>query len=280
MSQITFLHANATNRLKRAIKNKEFILYYQPKYKIDTEKYCGAEVLIRWQDPERGLVFPDNFIPLAEETGLILELGKWVIEEACKQVQKWYLQGLDVKKLSINVCAHQLKMQDLSGLFAEILSITSFDPQLIEIELTESAYIENTETVSKNLNELHDMGINIALDDFGTGYASLEYLNDFPINTVKLDRSFTSCLPDNKKTMAIVESVHDLATRLNLSLVVEGIETCEQLNCLKALKCDQGQGYLWSKPVPANEFEKKFLNATFNMFLVTNKHTHHYGQRF
>jgi len=245
--------------LKQAIRNNEFEIYYQPKYDINSEMYSGAEALVRWNHPVQGLVSPDEFIPLAEETGLICELGEWVIEATCAQINKWHETAVDIKAISINVSVKQLKVQDLVSLFSRILSKYSFAPGHIELEITESSLIDNTKNASFILKKLHDIGLKIALDDFGTGYCSMTYLKDLPIDTVKLDRSFIRYIHENKKDIAIVKAVQSLTSELGLSLVAEGIESKVQLECLKSLKCNIGQGFLWNKPLSLRDFEVNIL---------------------
>lgn len=247
------------NSLRAAIENEEFVIYYQPKFNLKVGELVGVEALVRWEHPSRGLIPPDDFIPLAEETGLINPLGKWIIETACKQWSEWQQKGYQVSNLAINISARQFHEQDLADIFRQAIEKYNILPKCLEIELTENVLVQDHKGASIILNELHDMGIRIALDDFGTGYASMAYLKDFPINTVKIDRSFIAGIPDGKESMAIVQAIAGLAQALGLCLVAEGVETDQQIEFLKNIDCEQGQGYYWSKALAAEIFEVEFL---------------------
>jgi len=247
------------NQIRNALKNQEFVVYYQPKVDLKTGECSGMEALVRWQHPQRGLVAPVEFIPLAEETGLIIQLDEWVIKSACKQFKKWQECGYPVKNLSVNVSARHFKEGNMLEHCAKVMDEMQMSPEHLEVELTESALVGTYQSAKNILNEIHNMGIKIALDDFGTGYASMSYLKEFPFDTVKLDRSFVKGVPDDKESSAIVKAMIQLAAALNLKIVAEGIETELQKTFLTEQGCTYGQGYLWSKPLSAEGFENKFF---------------------
>lgn len=249
--------------LRRAIENNELVVYYQPKIDLLTGEPSGMEALVRWAHPKQGIIPPDEFIPVAEETGLIIQLGELVIEKACKQFKSWQDANLPITNISINVSARQFKEQDLVSLLQDILHRYQLDATHIELELTESTILKNEDQAESKLNQLHQMGIKISIDDFGTGYASLSYLKRLPIDILKIDRSFTDGILHDNDDIAIVNAIYGLGKGLGLKLVAEGIETIEQLNKIKALGIDYGQGYYWSPPLPADKYIN-LLNNTNN----------------
>lgn len=261
MSETAMRRLDLENSLRNAIEKDELLVYYQPKFDLTTGKCQGMEALVRWDHPVKGLVQPDEFIPLAEETGMILQLDDWVIRTACMQLSVWKKAGYEVSNLAINVSARQFKEHRLAGVIQKILEETGIDGHELEIELTESTLVDNNENAREMLNELHEMGLKIALDDFGTGYASMSYLKDFPIDTVKIDRSFIWGIPNDKEDMAIVKAIVGLAEALDLSLIAEGVETEQQIEFLNNIGCKYAQGYYWSKPVSAMMFEQDVLKA-------------------
>jgi len=261
MSTAAMRRLELENSLRYAIEKQEFIIHYQPKYDLHSRGCVGMEALVRWDHPDKGVIPPDEFIPLAEETGLIVALGEWVIRTACRQLSTWQKAGYPVHDLSINVSARQFHEQDLCALFTEVLQEYRLDAQDIEIELTESALVENHQHARQILGRLHDMGLRIALDDFGTGYASMTYLKQFPIDTVKIDRSFVWGIPGDVENIAIVRAIAGLTSALGLSLIAEGVETAEQVEFLMDIECLRGQGYFWSKPVSALHFEQSILKS-------------------
>ncbi|MBP1931487.1 EAL domain-containing protein [Ammoniphilus resinae] len=243
--------------LRKAIENDQLELYYQPMVHAVSSEIVGVEALIRWNHPEWGLVSPNEFIPLAEETGLILKLSKWVKQAACSQNKAWQNTGLPTIPISINLSAHRFLHKDLLKNVSDFLNESNLDPQYLEIEITETILMENRETVLNTLSELKKMGIKIALDDFGTGYSSLAYLKQFKdkIDTIKIDRSFIKDLED-KDTQFILSSIVELAHHLNMTVVAEGVEKQEQLNLTRRFKCDIIQGFIFSEAVPADRFTK------------------------
>ena len=239
------------NDLRRAIKGEEFILHYQPIISLTDNKIKGFEVLLRWRHPIRGLVSPGEFIPLAEETGLIIPLGLWVLKEACSQMYAWQLQfgNIDTWKVSVNISSKQLAQPDFIGQVKHILQETKLDPHNLKLEITESSLVEDTRSTIILLKELKALGIEFSLDDFGTGYSSLSYLHQFPFDTLKIDRSFVSSIEDNSEKLGIIRAIVTLARNLGMDTIAEGIETVNQLAQLKALKCEYGQGYFLFKPL-------------------------------
>ncbi|MEL6495561.1 MAG: diguanylate cyclase [Cyanobacteria bacterium J06623_7] len=239
------------NDLRRAIKNEEFILHYQPIISLITNKIKGFEVLVRWRHSEKGLVSPGSFIPLAEETGLIIPLGFWVLKEACRQMRYWQdkFDGLIDWRVSVNISSKQLAMPNFIVQVEEILAETQLNPLNLKLEITESSLVKDTEQTIAILQRLRASGIEFSLDDFGTGYSSLSYLHQFPFDTLKIDRSFVNSIGDNVEKLGIVRAIITLARNLGMNTIAEGIETVNQLTKLKALKCEYGQGYYLSRPL-------------------------------
>ncbi len=242
--------------LRLAVERQEFFIQYQPIMKLGTNRIHGFEALVRWQHPERGLLMPSEFITVAEETGLIIPLGRWVLWEACRQTKLWQevFPGYESLTLSVNYSGKQFMQSDVIEQIKVILEETGFNPYLLQLEITESAVIENTKTITEMILQLRNLGIRLSMDDFGTGYSSLSYLHNFPINTLKIDRSFISNkgeVGDNE----IVRTIIMLARNLGLDVVAEGVETTEQLAYLQALDCEYAQGFLFSKPLDPNMVE-------------------------
>ncbi|WP_408956264.1 EAL domain-containing protein [Natroniella sp. ANB-PHB2] len=250
--------------LRKAIQKNQLKVYYQPIVDFKTGRITKAEALVRWSHPQRGLISPGKFIPLAEETGLIVPLGAYVLKNACQQLKKWIESGYDPIKISVNLSAQQLHNADLERTIKEILTTTDLQPDLLGIEITESIAIQNISLTSSMLEKFKKMGITVLLDDFGTGYSSLSYLTRFPIDILKIDRSFIKDISKEEKS-AIISAIIAMANKLKIKTVAEGIETIKQFNLAKQYNCDEAQGYLFSKPVPATEFEKLLQkNQSFN----------------
>jgi len=241
--------------LRQALGNGELTLYYQPKFEIGTDRIVGAEALVRWVHPTRGLVPPGEFIPLAETTGLIVQVGAWVLEQACSQAAIWQRAGLEPFRLAVNVSAREFT-PSLPGRVAETLARYQLDAEWLELEITESTLMHDFERVTAIMDDIHQLGVALSLDDFGTGYSSLSYLKRFPIDTLKIDRSFTTGIPDDQSDCAIAGTIVSMAQQLGLRVIAEGVETLEQLAFLRASGCDEVQGYLYSKPLPAADFER------------------------
>lgn len=247
------------NRLKQALEDKEFVLYYQPKLSLKTGQIIGAEALIRWQHPEKGLIPPLDFIYIAESSGMIKQIGEWVIEETCRQIKEWKRKALPEISISVNVSAIQFQDRNLKNIIEISLKKSCINPSQVELELTESIIMKDTESSLQILNILKDMNLLLSIDDFGTGYSSLAYLKKFPIDKIKIDRSFISHLTEKKTDdAAIVKTIISLAKTLGLSVIAEGVETKDQLDLLANWECDEYQGYYFSRPVPAKEFEALF----------------------
>jgi len=242
------------SNLRRALRQGEFLLYYQPKIDIASGLMVGSEALIRWQDPERGLVHPRQFVPIAEESGLIVPIGSWVLREACRQVRAWQDSGLLVVPVSVNISAVEFRHRGFLESVAQILKETGMLPSYLELELTESMLMSDAESSAEVLAALKAMGMQLAIDDFGTGYSSLSYLKRFPIDTLKIDQSFVHDIASDPDDASIVRAMVSMGKNLKQRVVAEGVETEEQLAFLRKLHCDEGQGYLFGHPLPAAEF--------------------------
>jgi EAL domain-containing protein (putative c-di-GMP-specific phosphodiesterase class I) len=242
--------------LRRALAREEFLLYYQPQVEIATGCIVGLEALIRWQHPQLGFVSPDQFIPLAEEIGLIAPIGQWVLQTACIQHQTWLAEGFPPIRIAVNLSARQFHQSHLIKIILQTLQETEIDPQYLELEITESAAMQDVEFTIKILQELREMGLHITIDDFGTGYSSLNVIKHFPLNTLKIDRSFVKDLVDNPNDAAIAQTIVALGKGLKLQVVAEGVETPQQLAFLRSIHCDLAQGYFFCPPVPAAEISQ------------------------
>lgn len=240
--------------LRKALERDELVVYYQPMVDLKSGEVLGAEALIRWQHPERGLLLPAHFIPIAEETGLICPISTMVVETACLTNKAWQDAGYDPMKISVNVSARQLQQDVLIPGILKALQKSHLDPWYLELELTETVMMQDSEANIAILKRLKDMGVRISIDDFGTGYSSLNYLKRFPVDSVKIDRSFVKDITSNPDDAAIAAAVIAMAHSLKLSVVAEGVETVEQLELLQSLQCDEIQGYFISPPVPSAEF--------------------------
>jgi diguanylate cyclase len=250
------------NDLRRALERGEFELHYQPKLDVRDRRLVGMEALLRWQHAQRGLIAPQHFIPLAEETGLIVPIGRWVIHEACAQNKAWQAAGLGNLRVAVNVSGAQFREKNLHDYVAEALAAAQLAPECFEIEITESVVMHNPSEAIVTLERLSAMGIHISIDDFGTGYSSLSYLKRFPINKLKIDRSFIRHISSDMNDAAIVRATIGLAHHLRLTVVAEGVETDDQLQFLRMLGCDEYQGYHISEPVPASEFPRRIRALT------------------
>ena len=250
------------NDLREALKGNQFLLHYQPQVDLQTGKIIGAEALVRWLHPQRGLVPPTKFIALAEEKGIILPLGTWILEEACRQTRAWQRDGVPVVPVSVNLSPLQCREVTLAHTVRRVLRETGLNPALLELEITESTLMAQTETLRARMIEIKNLGIRFSLDDFGTGYSSLSYLTRFPIDTLKIDRSFVRDMIDDPKDLAVVDTIVDLADNLQLRTVAEGVEKMEQITLLKLLGCHSIQGYYFSRPVPADDFQRMLSDDT------------------
>ena len=246
--------------LRLAIARKEFFLQYQPQIDIHTKEMVGVEALIRWDHPERGVVQPNAFIPVAENTGLILAVGEWVLSEACAQAKAWQDAGLPPFVVAVNISSRQLMSPDFSALVEDVLDDSGLDPIWLELEVTESMMMGCVEEVSDILQTLSDLGISLAIDDFGTGHSSLSRLNNFPVDRIKIDRSFVRDVEPGSNDAAITTAIIQLARNLRLTVIAEGVETKEQLAYLREQKCDQAQGFLFAKPLSEDAFQEWYVN--------------------
>ncbi|MFD3158406.1 EAL domain-containing protein [Haloimpatiens sp. FM7330] len=244
------------NDLTNALKNNEFIIQYQPQIETETRKILGFEALLRWKHSEKGFIPPNEFIPLAEETGLIVDIGEWVFKKVCEQNKKWKDEGYDYKYISVNISSIQLQQDNFLNTINKIIKETDIDPKFIQLEITESVLMQNIEENVKKLERLIKLGMDVAMDDFGTGYSSLNYLRKIPINTLKIDKSFIDNIYENSVEGNIIEGIVILAHKMHLDVVAEGVETEEQLKILQEKNCDKVQGYFFSKPLYIEEAEK------------------------
>ncbi len=254
MGQMALDRLDMEGNLRRALERDELAVFYQPLVSLATGRIVGAEALVRWNHPRIGLIHPGEFIPLAEDTGLIIPLGDLVMRRACRDAQAWLAAGLPSLRLSINISARQFRQENLADHIRAVLADTGLVASSLEFELTESMVMHDVETTQVTLRELKELGISLALDDFGTGYSSLSYLKRFPIDTLKIDRSFVRDIPENEDDSAIAHAVIAMAHSLGLRVVAEGVEKEAQLETLRHYACDDFQGYLFSRPVPAEEF--------------------------
>ena len=247
--------------LRRALERREFALHYQPKINLMTGAITGAEALLRWTHPTRGLVSPAQFIPVAEDCGLILPIGAWVLREACGQARAWMDAGLPLTTMAVNVSAMEFRDEGfLEGLFA-ILGETGLDPRSLELELTESVLMKHAASAATILQTLRERGVRVAVDDFGTGYSSLSYLRKFPVDALKIDQSFVRQISTAGDDTTIVTAVIGMARGLKLRVIAEGVETLEELEFLRAHRCEEAQGYYFSRPVPARQFAMLLRNG-------------------
>ena len=238
------------SKMRRALENHAFVLHYQPKVQADGARIVGFEALIRWNDPDGGLVAPGDFIPILEETGMIVEVGQWAIARVLQDQAAWRQQGLAVPRIAVNVSAVQLRRK---GFSEQIRALPDKNPDhSLDLEITESLLMEDIEGCITTLRAIRDMGVNIAIDDFGTGYSSLAYLSRLPVNALKIDHSFIHGMLQNSENMSIVSSVISLAHALKIKVIAEGVETTGQLDLLRSMACDEIQGFLISRPVDAS----------------------------
>ncbi len=262
------------NNLRKALERGEMLLQYQPKVSLRDGSIIGVEALLRWQSPTHGFISPAKFIPIAEQTGLIIPIGEWVLRTACAQNRQWQIIGLPPIKMAVNLSSRQFQEDKLVDNITQILQETNLKAEYLELELTESSIIENVQQAISTMNQLHELGISISLDDFGTGYSSLNYLKSFPIDTLKIDRAFVNELHTNSEDAAIIKAIISLAYSLQLSVIAEGVETQAQLNYLKESKCDEVQGYYISRPISAEALtallrqEKNSNNDIKNLILA------------
>ncbi|MGU3348111.1 putative bifunctional diguanylate cyclase/phosphodiesterase [Pseudomonas monsensis] len=242
--------------IRRALQQQEFVLHYQPKVDLRSARVVGAEALVRWQKPGHGWVYPADFIPVAEDSGLIVPLSKWVLAEACRQTRAWQVAGLPPIRVSVNTSPIDFRQRDFVEGVEQVLAQTGLGPEWLELEITEGVLMQNVDATMTALARLKALGTRLAIDDFGTGYSSLSYLRRFPIDVLKIDQSFIRGLSDNHNDAALVSAIISLGKTLGLNVIAEGIETAGQLAFLKAHHCEEGQGYFFSKALPADAFAR------------------------
>jgi diguanylate cyclase (GGDEF) domain len=259
----TEMHRHAQQRLeletdlRLALHREEFILYYQPIISLATGRINGFEALLRWHHGKKGLISPGDFIPAAEETGLIVPIGLWVLKEACQQLKSWQDRGLFKRKIkmSVNLSVKQFSQLNLIQNIDKILLQTQLNSSYLKLEITESAIMEHPESATELLQQLRDRDIQLSIDDFGTGYSSLSYLHRFPLHTLKIDRSFIQRISETRQNLEIIQAIITLGHHLNMTVTAEGVETSEQLFLLRSLGCEEGQGYFFARPLEANAAE-------------------------
>jgi EAL domain-containing protein (putative c-di-GMP-specific phosphodiesterase class I) len=245
-----FIEAN----LRRALEKQEFVLHYQPKVNLDTGMITGAEALLRWMHADWGMVLPERFVPIAEDCGLIVPIGRWVLREACMQAKRWQDAGLAPVSVAVNISALEFREKNFFEGVRAILNETGLEANCLQLEITESVLMSDAESSAAILQELKNMGVQLAVDDFGTGYSSLSYLKRFPIDVLKIDQSFVEGIGSGTDNGIIVGAVIGMGNSLKLRVVAEGVENDTQLTFLKARHCEEGQGYLFSRPIVAEQF--------------------------
>jgi EAL domain-containing protein (putative c-di-GMP-specific phosphodiesterase class I) len=251
MSEANVQRLSLETQLKRAVQEGEqFLLEFQPKLRLSDQRICGFEALVRWRHPDRGVILPGEFVTLAEESGLIGRLGQWVLQKACAQAAQWHRGAFPDQSVAVNVTARELYSSGFTGFVQKVLSETGLPPNRLELEITETVMMRNVDQVHEVLTELKRLGVRLAVDDFGTGYSSLTYLKRFPLDTVKIDRSFIRNIPDDADDLAISRAVIAMAHSLRVKVVAEGVENGSQLFFLTELGCDEVQGILVSPPLP------------------------------
>jgi EAL domain-containing protein (putative c-di-GMP-specific phosphodiesterase class I) len=247
--------------LRRALERQEFVLVFQPKVQLASGRITGAEALIRWQHPTRGLIEPGQFIGIAEDSGLIVPIGQWALREACTQARAMVDAGLGIEQIAVNVAAVEFESRNYAAQVQAVLRETGLDPGRLELELTETLLMRRPEANSGTLRDLSATGVRLAVDDFGTGYSSLSYLKHFPIDTLKIDQSFVRDVTTNGNDAAIVSAIIAMGNSLQHRVVAEGVETCEQLDFLKAKGCAEAQGYYFSRPVSSDELARQLTDG-------------------
>ena len=250
----TRARAQMGSELRRALEREEFALEYQPKFDLQGRRPCAAEALLRWKHPERGMVPPSEFIPVLEESGLIVAVGEWVLQRACADIKDWKRAGLKPVPIAVNLSARQFRQQDLDARIRALVAAAGVDPALIELEITESQLMQDPDHAIRVMRSLSGAGIRLAIDDFGTGYSSLSYLSRFPVSSLKIDRSFVAEVLTDEAAAAIVRAIIDMAHTLGFTVIAEGVETDAQAAFLRGMSCEQAQGFLFAHPMPAAEF--------------------------
>lgn len=244
------------NDLRKALDSREFMIHYQPKVRMESRKVVGAEALLRWNHPIDGEISPEKFIALAEEIDFIIPISEWLLEEVCRQIASWQQQGLEVVPVAINISPNHFTDYTLPASVKRAIDHAGIDPALVELEITEGITVNNVEEAIETLATLKRLGVSIAIDDFGTGYSSLAYLQQLPLDTLKIDQSFIRKMGNKGSSTTIVKAIIGLAHNLGLELIAEGVETPEQYDLLRQFGCQLGQGFLFSRPIPAEDFAR------------------------
>jgi EAL domain-containing protein (putative c-di-GMP-specific phosphodiesterase class I) len=258
LNQRLLRHMLLKEELRQALRAEQFVVYYQPKINLHTGTVSGVEALLRWQHPEKGLIPPDHFIPFAEEIGLILPMGEWVLKTACLQAKAWQDAGFPKITVAVNISPKQLHSAAIVDTIVEVLSQSGLNADYLDLEITEGAVMQEPEKIVLTLNKLKALGIQISMDDFGTGYSSLSYLKRFPFDNLKIDKAFINDIAKNEEDKNLVSTIITIAHNFKLKVIAEGVETGEQVDFLRLKKCDEIQGYFFSRPLPANEAEMLF----------------------
>ena len=265
MNEEAFKRMMMVNSLRLAMRREEFLMHYQPQIDLNTGLICGMEALVRWQKPDFGVVYPGEFIHIMEESGLIIQLGEWVLRNACEQSKSWQKTGIRPLRMGVNLSACQFYQQDMVKMISRVLEETRLDPKCLEVELTESIFMRNIESTVEALKTLRSMGVHISIDDFGKGYSSLSYLKYFPVNKLKIVEPFVSSIAIDPDDAAITRAIVAMAHSLNMKVIAEGVEKEEHMDFLRSLKCDELQGNIFCRPLPAEDVikvlaeEKHFL---------------------
>ncbi len=269
MNKEAHKHIQLEAALRKAINNNEFVLYYQPKLNLKDGTMAGVEALIRWENPEFGLISPTEFIPLAEETGLIMQIGEWALREACRANKAWQQQGFEPIAVAVNLSPKQFQHQDIAQLVESVLQEVGLDAKYLELEITETAIMSDVSSTVSKLQRIKEMGVHISVDDFGTGYTSISYLKKFPISLLKIDQSFVKGITYNQNDSAITSAVIALAHSLGMKVIAEGVENAEQLQYLADQECDIVQGYYLSRPLPEQKIILQFSKVEQNSLIKT-----------
>ncbi len=272
MQEQLLQHHQLTSELRKAIEDDQLFLEYQPKFDLVDRRVVGAEALVRWNHPERGVLGPDEFISVAEENGQIIELGAWVVNKSCEDISVWFREGFDVPQISVNVSPLQFSKPGFVARVESAIDRYQVPPELLQLELTESLLMEDSDFLQNSLSDLKSIGLQLAIDDFGTGFSCLNYLRSFPVDVLKIDKSFVSDIGTSRDGDAICAIVISIARQLQLEPVAEGVETEEQLSFLRSHNCNVGQGYLLARPMPAKRLEEFFLPASSNLTLSRKKY--------
>jgi EAL domain-containing protein (putative c-di-GMP-specific phosphodiesterase class I) len=252
------------NNLRYALERDEFMVYYQPQIDLYSGQIVGMEALIRWKHPELGFIPPSTFIPIAEEAGLIIPIGTWVLRTACTCLKEWIDQGLPKIRVAVNISSYQFNHENLTEIVSEVLKETGLQGEYLEMELTEGIVMKDAESTMKILNDLKKLGVEFSIDDFGTGYSSLSYLKRFPIDKIKIDKSFVHNITTDPKDASIAQAIISMSHGMDIKVLAEGVETLEQQEFMRSLHCDEMQGYYFSHPLP-EEYMKRLLQDTIGI---------------